>query len=1087
VPSVHDTHRIERAHKRIQELRAWRHAAESPLPDWTFTARDETSPIQIGDDWPVVDTPVQMAGGGAIPADWTGQPVELEIWLGGEGLLTIEHGGNTLQVGLDPFHHNFVLTDAASGGEAVMIAAELVPKGMFGSHVMEPRFERAHVVIPNEPVRALDRDLANIIEACEYLGDHDVVARLLDVVEESLRALSPAWPTATDVTVTRLVRGYVDPIGSGINSLNGGYALDAPDVLPYSAPIWHLPPAPLPLQPLPEAVLAAVDEARAIVSAGLDRIKQDYPPAGKLAMTGHAHIDLAWLWPVAETRRKGRRTFSNVLDLMNRYEDFRFNQSSAQLYAWIEEDDPALFARVSERIAEGRWEPVGGSWVEPDCQVTGGEAFVRQLFYGQRYFEEKFGKRSAVAWLPDVFGFSPGIPQLLRGAGITRFFTIKLNWSETNFFPHDLFVWEGIDGSRVVANMFRNLDPAHGYNGSIRPRDVIGTWRRFDGKRHTPESLLAFGWGDGGGGPTTRMLENYEVLREFPALPSLRMANLEQFFADLPETGLPRWVGELYLEYHRGTLTTQALVKRLNREAEHRLLEAELFATLANLDGAVYPGTVIDTAWKSLLLNQFHDILPGSSIAEVYEDTHRELTAVVETATSVRDAALARLASGTAKVGPANLLVANASLAPRTLTVELPNLPPSLGLTTVDGSAVRTQATATGTLVHEPEEVVPGVGWIVFSVSPLRPPLPPRPIDVRVNAGATGVQLQNDQLLVEIGADGTLHRVHDRVAEREVLEDRANQIWTYVDKPRTYDAWDIEDRYELDGAELSAVTELAVVESGPLRAAVRVVREFGDSRIEQTYRLLAGSRRVDIETVIDWHERQVLLKAIFPLAIRAGQATFETMYGTTQRPTHRNTSWDAAKFEVSAHRFADLSEAGYGVALLNNGKYGHSALDNTLTLSLVRGPLYPDPYADEGHHEFAYAILPHAGTWAEADVPAAAFAFNSPLIAASAGTTPAGSSSLLTAAGTTLQLGSLKRAADGDGIIVRLFEPNGARGPVRLHFGRSVTSVEAVNLLEEADPGSVADLAHDGHDVTFSVRPYQVLSLRLRLGNGSGK
>lgn len=1082
MPSAHDTHRIERANKRIQELRAWRHAAESLIPAWTFTVAGETVSVRLGDFWPVVETPVQMHGAGTIPAEWAGQPVELEIWLGGEGLLTISTGLRVgLQVGLDPFHHNFVLTEAAAGGERIEIAAELVPKGMFGSHVSLPRIERAHVVIPNTPVRALERDLSNIVEACEQLGDHDAVPLLLNLAEESLRALAPAWPTATDVTVTRLVRGYVDPIGSGIASLPAGYARDAPDIDPYSMPIWNLPPAPLPLEPLSDEALAAVDRAREIVTSGLARIKQDYPPAGKLALTGHAHMDLAWLWPVAETRRKGRRTFSNVLDLMDRYEDFRFNQSSAQLYAWVEEDDPEVFARVKARIAEGRWEPVGGSWVEPDCQVTGGEAFVRQLLYGQRYFAEKFGKRSAVAWLPDVFGFSPAIPQLLRGAGITRFFTIKLNWNETNYFPHDLFLWEGIDGSRVVANMFRNLDPAHGYNGSIRPRDILGTWRKFDGKRYTPESLLAFGWGDGGGGPTARMLENFQRLREFPALPSLRMANLEQFFADLPETGLPRWVGELYLEYHRGTLTTQALVKRLNRAAEHRLLEAELFATLASPRGAAYPSASLETAWKSMLLNQFHDILPGSSIAEVYVDTRRELQDVVATATSVRDAALGQLGGdATNAEGPANLLIANASLSARPLTVELATLPAKSGLLTADGTALRTQATTSGVLVHDPSQLVPGTGWSVLSVGPLRPPLPPRAIDVSVKAGAAGVRLENDQLAVEIGGDGAVHRIFDRVAEREVLAGRANQIWAYVDKPRTYDAWDIEDGYQFDGAEVTAVTEIAVTEPGPLRASVRVVRAYRDSRIEQTYRLLAGSRRIDVETVIDWSERQVLLKARFPFAIHSHQATFETMYGVVQRPTHRNTSWDAAKFEVSGHRFVDLSESGYGVALLNNGKYGHSVIDNELTLSLVRGPLYPDPYADEGHHDFAYAILPHAGDWTDAGIAAEAFAFNSPLITAPAGADAAGSASLVTASGTTLELGSVKRAEDGDGVILRLFEPHGGRGRATLRFGPAITGVAAVNLLEEADPGSVADLSRDGQAVSFTVRPFQVVSLRVR-------
>jgi alpha-mannosidase len=793
-------------------------------------------------------------------------------------------------------------------------------------------------------------------------------------------------------------------------------------------------------------------------------------------------MDLAWLWPVAETRRKGRRTFSNVLELMSQYEDFRFNQSSAQLYAWVEEDDPELFARVAERIAEGRWEPVGGSWVEPDCQVTGGEAFVRQLLYGQRYFAEKFGRRSAVAWLPDVFGFSAGIPQLLRGAGITRFFTIKLTWNETNVFPHDLFLWEGIDGSRVVANMFRNLSPAHGYNGNIRPRDLLGTWKKFEGKRYTPESLFAFGWGDGGGGPTTRMLESYDRLREFPALPRLRMADVEEFFAGLPEEGLPRWVGELYLEYHRGTLTTQGLVKLLNRAAEHRLLEAELFATLASLDEADYPAPELETAWKSLLLNQFHDILPGSSIAEVYVDTHRELQAVVASATSVRDTALVRLGNGgAADQEPVSLLVANAALAARPLTVELTGLPSDHGLLTADGTALRTQVTADGVLVHEPDQLVAGTGWSVLSTGPIRPPLPPRPGDVGVRAGAAGVRLENDLLAVEIGGDGTLHRLYDRAVEREVLADRANQIWAYVDKPRTYDAWDIEGGYERDGAEVSTVTELAVVESGPLRAAVRVVRAYRDSRIEQTYRLLAGSRQLEVATVIDWHERQVLLKSVFPFAIHAHEATFETMYGVIQRPTHRNTSWDAARFEVAGHRFVDLAETGYGVALLNNGKYGHSAFDNVLTLSLVRGPLYPDPYADEGRHVFAYAILPHAGDWAEAGVAAAAFAFNSPLIVAPAAVA-AGSGSLMTATGTTLQIGSVKRAEDGDGVIIRVFESHGARGTASLHFERPVAGVEAVNLLEEPDPESVTDLAQDGQAVTFSVRPFQVLSLRLRFG-----
>ncbi|MDP9364457.1 MAG: glycosyl hydrolase-related protein [Chloroflexota bacterium] len=794
----------------------------------------------------------------------------------------------------------------------------------------------------------------------------------------------------------------------------------------------------------------------------LDEIKQDYPPIGRLAMTGHAHIDLAWLWPLAETRRKARRTFSSVLDLMDRYPDFTFNQSSAQLYAWLEEDDPALLERIKERVAEGRWEPVGGSWAEPDCMVTGGEALVRHLFYGQRYWQAAFGRRATVAWLPDVFGFSAGIPQLLRGAGIDGFFTIKLTWNETNRFPHDLFAWEGLDGSRVTAHMFRNLPPAHGYNGNVAPLDVLGTWRNYGGKRHHPESLFAFGWGDGGGGPSARMLENYARIKEYPALPRLRMARVDEFFAALPKEGLPRWVGELYLEFHRGTLTTQGKVKALNRAAEHRLLEAEAFGAIAALHGFAYPGAALERAWKTLLLNQFHDILPGSSIAEVYEDAHRELGEAVAAATGARDAALH----------------------PRPLSVLLPGVGDGVSLRDPGGAAVPTQRTEDGLLVHDPGRTAPGLGWMVLGIGDGQAAAEGGP-GVRVEAADGGAILENDLLRVEIGGDGTIHRLFDKEHGREALAGRGNQLWAFVDKPRVYDAWDIEEDYERGGEEIGGVVAVEVTEEGPLRAAVRVGRAWRSSRIEQTYKLLAGSRRLDVATTVHWHERQMLLQARFPLAVRTLEATFETMYGAVRRPTHRNTSWDTARFEVSGHRFADLSEPGYGVALLNDGKYGHGVHDNILSLSLVRGPLYPDPYADEGEHRFTYALFPHAGDWTAAGVAAEAFAFNSPLVATALGTGRGGvplSSALVETVGVPLALGSTKPAEDGDGLILRLYEPHGARGAATLRFPDEVRRVEAVNLLEEPAPGSVTELEHEGREVRLAVRPFQVLTLRVVLG-----
>jgi alpha-mannosidase len=770
---------------------------------------------------------------------------------------------------------------------------------------------------------------------------------------------------------------------------------------------------------------------------------------------------------------------------MERYPDFTFNQSSAQLYAWMEEDAPDLFARVKERVADGRWEPVGGSWVEPDSQITGGESYVRQLLYGQRAFEAWFGKRATVAWLPDVFGFSGGIPQLLRGAGIEGFFTIKLTWNEENIFPHDLFIWEGIDGSRVTANMFRNLPPALGYNGNIAPLDTLGTWRNFSGKRYHPESLLAFGWGDGAGGPTSRMLENYARLKEFPALPRLRMARIEEYFASLPKSGLPVWVGELYLEFHRGTLTSQARVKALNRAGEHRLLEAEAFASIAHLSGFLYPHDELERAWKSLLLNQFHDIIPGSSIAEVYQDTIPELEAVARTATAVRDTALLHLGQALPEGVGRHLVVGNAALVPRPLTLLLAGGDAGSAVAAADGAALPSQPTEDGLLIHDPDRMVPGLGWVNLSATTDAAASVVTEIRAEMRDGRP--LLENEMLRAEIGDDGTLHRIVDKVAGgRDVLADRGNQLWAFVDKPRTYDAWDIEENYEQAGEEIAGVEAIEIVETGPLRGAARVRRAWRGSRIEQTYRLLTGSRRLDIVTFIDWHERQVYLQARLPLAIHAHEATYETLYGVVRRPTHRNTSWDAARFEVSGHRFADLSEPGYGVALLNDAKYGYSAHGNVLTLSLLRGPLYPDPGADEGEHRFTYSLFPHLGDWTEGNVVNEAFTLNSPLIAVpviagGGATTESPIDRFVTVDGLPLALGSLKRAEEGEGLILRLHEPHGNRGRATLRFTGPVSRIERVNLLEEPQAGTELSLDADGLSVAFDVRPFEVLSLRVVL------
>ena len=1067
-----DKRRLERQARWLKELRSWRNARVAPVPDWTFTGLDGVDrPLTIGDRWPRVDTPVRLSAIAEVPKAWKGETVELELWLGGEGFVTLTPG---YQSGLNPFHHDFRISDKASGGEKIRVEAEVVPKGMFGSHVASPGIDRAVLTIPHDQVRALETDLAMLIGAAEQLQDHDVFSHLLDLVDAAYRELAPTWPSGTEIAKVRYISGDADggahhafgPTDFGQPGFQGTLVVSG---------IWHIPPPEGSFQPLSKEALDACDAARAVIAGGLDDLKQRYPPVGSLLLTGHAHIDLAWLWPVAETRRKDRRTFSSVLRLMDEFEDFTFNQSSAQAYAWLEEDDPALLDRITERVKEGRWEPVGGMWVEPDSQVTGAEAYVRQLFYGQRYFESRFGIRNDTAWLPDVFGFSGGIPQVLLGAGISKFFTIKVTWSESNPFPVDLFWWEGIDGSRVMAHTFYN--PGAGYNGNIVPLDTIGTWRGFKGKRLHDQTLLSFGWGDGGGGPDRQMLENYARIKDYPVLPRLQMGKVEDFFANLPTEGVPAFTGELYLELHRATLTTQGLVKKLNRESEHRLVEAEAFAALASLPtgrkgllgrrqaGVDYPHDRLDANWKSLLLNQFHDILPGSSINEVYQDTHPELRAVVATAVEIRDAAISTLAGP----GAGGLAVANPGLQPRPLTVVVPD-----GQAAGDLPASVRQKIDGGMLIHDPSRHLGAFEVVIPAMEQGRSGQPAT--EVTATSNGPGFVIENDLVHVAIGADGTLHRVFDKRADRDALSDRGNQLWAYVDRPRAWDAWDIDETYENAGFEITDVASIEIVESGPLRVAVRVTRTWRDSRFVQTYRLLSGSARIDIETTIDWHERMMLVRALFPTSVHTHEATFETIFGVHKRPTHRNTSWERARFEVSAHRFVDLSEPAYGVAVLNDGKYGHSVVGGTIGLSLVRGPLSPDPFADEGEHHFMYSLLPHPGAWIDAGVVHEAHALNAPLVAVPVASGATGVPALVAIDGVDLGFGALKRAHERDGLVLRLYEPHGIAGRTVLTFSQDVRAATAVTLLEED-----ADwpLEHDGRTVTLRVRPFGIMSILL--------
>jgi len=954
--------RLTRLRVRADELESWRVVAASSVEGWSC----DGAPIVLGANWPRVEGVRPFAAAAEVPADWPLDEARLLLDLGGESLVTLVYDdGARESFGLDPNHRELPLR-----GRRFAIDAESVARAPFGEPVRDPRLAVAALARIDHDVEALRLLLTLVAEAGAALDDQEVVAPMLEAAEAALRGLD--WPSITPDYVARIAATRAQQT------------------------IWRLPEVSDDPPGLDAGQRASVVGAHAALLARLQDLQRRFPPRGNIALTGHAHIDLAWLWPYDETRRKLRRTFHTALSLVERAPAFRFNQSSAHFYEQIERDDPTLFARVVEAAKDGALEPIGAMWVEPDTNMPSGESLARQLLYGQRYFEAKFGKRARVCWLPDCFGFSPALPQLLKQAGIDSFMTIKVNWSERNKFPHDLFWWEGLDGSRVLAHTFDN--PLGGYNGTVEPGSYLPTWRHFRGKGAHDETLLAVGYGDGGGGVTPQMIERQRLLESFPALPAARWSRVEDFFArahDSAETRpLPSWRGEIYLELHRGTLTTQSGVKRRHRRAENVLLAAEAVASLAHLLGGPAPQS-LEPLWRVVLKNEFHDILPGSSIAEVYRDAEAELDGVIVKAKAEKQRALTALASH-GDVEDA-LIIVNPNLSEQSLTLRLD-----------DGEVFACEAR------------IPPLGVRILDKSQLRPA-------PGLKAGAR--RLENRHLVVEIGDDGAIASLVEKGSGREALAGRGNQLWVYPqDKPRSWDAWDIEEDYEASGQELRAVASIDLVEPGPHFAAVRVRRRYRHSTIEQTYRLAANAPWLEIETHLDWRDRHVLLRTLTPAAVRANFASFECAHGLIERPTHRNTSWQEAMFEAVAHRFLDLSEPGFGLSLVNDGKYGHSARDNLLGLSLVRSPVYPDPLADEGEQRFTCALYPHACALHDSRVLEAADALNRPLLWRRASGVAATDAQPLVVRGVPAALSALKPAEDGEGLILRVYEPFGARG-----------------------------------------------------------
>ncbi|MFH8787904.1 alpha-mannosidase [Streptomyces roseoverticillatus] len=965
------------------------HAPGEPVPVAEGIAAGGV-PIEAGAAWGPPWGTSWFTVAGSVPQEWAGRTVEALLDLGFdenmpgfqcEGLVYRPDGSPVK--GLNPRNQWVRIAERAAGGEEVRLHVEASSNPVIlDYHPFVPTELGDRETADGEPRYRLARmDLAVFDRTVwELVQD-------LEVLEGLMSELSPDAPRRWEVL--RAVER----------------ALDAVD-----------------LQDVGGTAAVAREQLVAVLSAPA------HASAHRISAVGHAHIDSAWLWPLRETVRKVARTTSNMTALLEDEPEFVYAMSQAQQFAWIKEHRPEVYARVKKAVADGRFVPVGGMWVESDTNMPGSEALARQFVHGKRFFLEEFGIETEEVWLPDSFGYSAALPQLVRLAGARWFLTQKISWSRTNKFPHHTFWWEGLDGTRV----FTHFPPIDTYNAQLSGREVAHAVRNFREKGGATRSLAPTGWGDGGGGTTREMLARAKRLADLEGSARVAFEKPSAFFekAHAEYAQAPVWVGELYLELHRATLTSQARTKQGNRRSEHLLHEAELWAaTAAVRAGFPYPYEALDRIWKTVLLHQFHDILPGTSIAWVHREAAATYAAVAAELEEIVAGALAALAGDGSGGG----------------TVVFNAAPHGRGEVPALGAAV-------------------GGGPV--------PPVRPGPRD------GGGFVLDNGLLRVEIDGRGLVVSVYDPAAEREAIAPgaAANLLQLHQDFPNMWDAWDVDHFYRNTVADLTDADTVEAAGDG----AVRVVRAFGSSRVEQWISLPAGERRLDIATEVDWHETEKFLKAAFPLDVHADRTAAETQFGHLYRPTHTNTSWDAAKFEACAHRFVHLEEPGWGVAVVNDSTYGYdvtrtvrpdgTGTTTTVRLSLLRAPRFPDPRTDQGTHRFRYALVPDASI---GDAVREGYRINLPerRVPGGAAVPP-----LVRAGNDAVVVSAVKLADDGSGdVVVRLYESRGGRARTRLEAGFPLASAAVCDLLER--PLSAAPA--DGDAVALALRPFQVLTLRL--------
>lgn len=967
-----------------------------------------------------------------VPADWDKNiPVSLYMPLGDSGDFShpesLAYIDGKPYASIDRHHHEILLPDSVKDGKTHQLALH----GWTGLGGWQGAIPNTQLFMKDCAVVQIDQATREFIavarvalDVTKQLDDNDTVkGRLYNALDEAFKILD-----------TR------DPIGT---------------------------------EDFYQTVPAALETLKAGIGASGTAMDVD------IIGVGHAHIDVAWLWTLGQTRRKVARTFSNVLRLMEQYPDYHFSQSQPQLYKYTEMNYPEIFEGIKERVKEGRWELMGGTWVEPDCNAIGAESLARQFLLGRGYFRKHFGDvDTPVLWLPDTFGYSWALPQLIKQAGMEYFITHKMSWNQYNHMPHQILWWQGIDGTKVLTHFLTTvsewnsdlLPHATTYNGIVSAYEVFSTWNNFRQKDAHNELITAYGYGDGGGGPTREMLENVEQFKNHPGAPRVRPGTVREFMERLEDEhgdDLPTWNGEFYLEYHRGTLTSQARNKWNNRKSEFLLHDAEFVAAYAAMLGNFeYPHESLNEAWELVCLNQFHDILPGSSITPVYEDSCIDYNQIRQLATNVRDQAISALAKSVSgdviAINPTSFGGSRIGLL-EDETVALSRA----------GEDVLTQATAGGTLVAL-ENLAP------FSVTSLSKTGNTASMDTGlfIRKDGDSIFMENALIRYVFNDVGEFTSIYDIEARREIIEagKTANQLLAFEDRPMDFDAWDIDIYFEDRMEHMRDVQSLEIIEEGPIRVGIEIKRNYRSSTLVQRIYLTYNSKRVDFDTWIDWHEHHIFIKAGFPVDILSTTATYEIQWGNVERPTHRNTSWDWAKFETAAQKWADLSEGNYGVAILNDSKYAYEAKNNEFRISLLKSATNPDPIADQGEHRMVYSLLPHIGDWRE-QVIEQAYDLNDPIIlrTVSGGDGSDTMQSLVSVDSANVTIETVKLAEDGNGIIVRLYENHRNRGSATIQAGFALAGAYHCNLLEENED----ELTVTDNSVSLSIRPYQIATLRL--------